>query len=165
MKTPVHIVAAGALVTRGDEVLIQYSDRRGWEFPGGQVEQGESIIDGLLREIEEETGVTARVTAFVGVYSNLTQKQGYGPLQGTLLPPIVNMDFLCEYISGEIRPSDESVKVEWVSRAEALRRVTHPVYVRRLQKMLNYDGDTVFCSFRKENTGQTEWIDEVILKK
>lgn len=54
---PVHIVSAAGLVRRGDEVLLVRSPRRGWEFPGGQVEQGESVLAALHREIWEETGV------------------------------------------------------------------------------------------------------------
>lgn len=32
-----------------------------WEFPGGSVEKGESLLEATKREVEEETGVTVRV--------------------------------------------------------------------------------------------------------
>ena len=42
MKFPTHIVAAGALVTnQKNEVLLVKNPHRGWEFPGGQIENGE----------------------------------------------------------------------------------------------------------------------------
>ena len=91
MDLPVHIISAGGLVMRGDKVLLQRSERRGWEFPGGMVEEGEGVIDGLLREIREETGVVVRPVSFVGAYSCLTRRPGYGPLEGTMLPPVLSV--------------------------------------------------------------------------
>lgn len=49
-----------------DKVLLIKSERRGWEFPGGVLEQGESIFDGLKREIFEESGIIAEPEKFVG---------------------------------------------------------------------------------------------------
>jgi 8-oxo-dGTP diphosphatase len=85
---PKHIVAAGGFVTNSQgQVLLIKSPRYGdWEFPGGQVEEGETIPHALGREIFEETGITVRVKSLVGIYSN------------TRTPPIVNLDFICEYI-------------------------------------------------------------------
>ena len=54
----VHFVSAAGLVYKDGKVLLIRSERRGWEFPGGIVEQGEAILDGLKREIFEETGIT-----------------------------------------------------------------------------------------------------------
>ncbi len=60
---PVHIVAAGGFVVNAaGKVLMLKSPRYGdWEFPGGQVEEGETIPHALEREIFEETGIVARV--------------------------------------------------------------------------------------------------------
>ena len=55
----VHFVSAAGVVFREGKVLMIRSERRGWEFPGGVVEQGEAILDGLKREILEESGITA----------------------------------------------------------------------------------------------------------
>ncbi len=60
MRLPAHIVSAAGLARRGSEVLLVRSPRRGWEFPGGEAEPGESVMDALAREIREETGAEAR---------------------------------------------------------------------------------------------------------
>ena len=149
MRLPAHIVSAAGLARRGSEVLLVRSPRRGWEFPGGEAEPGESVMDALAREIREETGAEAR-------------QPGYGPLEGTALPVIVNLTFLCEYAGGELKPSEESIKVAWVSREEARRRVMFPPIARRLAHMLDYDGRTRFESFRM-NGGEMEIFQEIIL--
>jgi len=69
---PKHIVAVSGLITNAkNEVLLILSPQRGWEFPGGQDEEGENIIRGLKREILEETDVKVKVGQLVGIYSNI----------------------------------------------------------------------------------------------
>ena len=45
---PLHFISVAGLVYKGDEVLLIKSKRRGWEIPGGVVEQGEDIILSLI---------------------------------------------------------------------------------------------------------------------
>ena len=137
MSYPTHIVAAGGLVTNQQgQVLMLKSPRYGdWEFPGGQVEEGETIPHALEREILEETGVVARVRSLVGIYSN------------TRRPPIVNMDFICEYISGELETSNESVEVKWVNRAETLELVKREAIRKRLKNMLEFAGEITYRAY------------------
>lgn len=63
---PQHIVAVAALVRNAqDQILLVHSPRGDWEFPGGQVEEGETLTQALQREILEETGVSASVGALL----------------------------------------------------------------------------------------------------
>ena len=64
----VHFVSAAGVVVRDGRVLLIRSARRGWEFPGGIVEQGEAILDGLKREIFEESGIDAEPEWMTGIY-------------------------------------------------------------------------------------------------
>ena len=59
-------LVAAALLLREDKVLACQRTKYQtmplkWEFPGGQVEQGEQPTDALRRELEEELGIAARV--------------------------------------------------------------------------------------------------------
>ena len=117
---PKHIVAAGMLVERGDEVLLVKTERRGWEFPGGQIEEGESVLDGVIREVREEANIVASADRLVGVYSNLSNHR-------------VIFDFLGSWLSGDARIGEETLDVAWVQRATPLK-----VTSRVLQFLLFY---------------------------
>lgn len=134
---PMHIVAAGGFVTNSEgQVLLIKSPRYGdWEFPGGQVEEGETIPHALEREVFEETGIVVQVKSLVGIYSN------------TRKPSIVIMDFICEYVSGEPKPGEESTQVEWVDRAEALSRVKREAIYKRLKNMLEFSGEITYRAY------------------
>ena len=72
MTRPKCIVAVSALIShQNGKVLLIRSPRRGWEFLGRQVEEGENLMEALQREIQEEAGVTASIGALVGTYSNI----------------------------------------------------------------------------------------------
>lgn len=131
-----HIVAASALITNSEgDVLLIKSPRRGWEPPGGQVEVGETLIDALIREIQEETGVTAEIGDLVGVYSNLKP------------PTKVIFGFIGAYIDGDLTTSHESPEVAWVARDEVLTLVTHPAVKVRLQDALEFVGQVIYRAY------------------
>ena len=141
---PIHTVAVGGFVTKGrDEVLLVRSPRRGWEFPGGVVESGESLPQALMREIREESGAVVRITGIVGVYTNIEKN-------------IVNIDFRCLYESGSLEVSDESLEVGWFPIGQAEKLITHPLYRHRFHNMTE-SGERFYCdAFRKEPFCVTE---------
>lgn len=62
-------VAVAAVAARGREVLLirrRYPPNAGkWSLPGGYLELGESLVEGVLREVREETGVNGVVKRFI----------------------------------------------------------------------------------------------------
>lgn len=135
MPIPKHIVAVAGLVTDSKKrVLMIRSPRRDWEFPGGQVEEGESLTDALRREVLEETGIMVSVAALVGVYSNTKSH-------------IVMFDFLCDIVGGELATSAESPEVAWVERDESLARIIRPAIRDRMRDMLEFDGQVVYRAY------------------
>ena len=153
---PMHVVAVGGFVTNEQgQVLMIKSPRYGdWEFPGGQVEEREILTHALKREVFEETGVTVKVKSLVGIYSNTRE------------PSIVMMDFICEYVSGEPIPSEESQEVEWVNRDDVLSRIKRKSICKRMKDMLEFSGEIVYRAYlvdpNQVDRKYTEWEDRKI---
>ena len=77
-----------------------------WEFRGGKVEAGESSESALVRELEEELGITVRPWKAL---TPVTHDYGRGPIR---LSP-----FLCTVISGTLHPHEHS-ELRWCSTDE-----------------------------------------------
>src|SRR5580658_5805778 len=72
-QPPNHSVSVAGVVVddQGRARLIQRRDNHHWEAPGGVLELGESIDDGLRREVREETGLDVEPVMLTGVYKNM----------------------------------------------------------------------------------------------
>ena len=143
MVFPTHIVAAGAMVTNEKgEVLLVKNPRRGWEFPGGQVENGEDLIQAVIREVKEEAGVDIKVISLAGVYSNTKSYLGWD--NKTFVPTKVIFDFIAEYIDGELKTSEESIEVGWFEKDQVMDLITEPYIKDRMNDMLEYKGKITY---------------------
>jgi 8-oxo-dGTP diphosphatase len=130
-----------ALITNdADQILIQLSPRRGWEFPGGRVEEGEDLIEALTREIKEESGLDVEVGPLISVFSNLKN-------------PAVIFGFRCKYISGELRTSAESLNFKWSSSDNVTRFISHPALLDIAQDMLSFCGTVTYRSYETTMDG------------
>ncbi|MDA0159573.1 NUDIX domain-containing protein [Solirubrobacter ginsenosidimutans] len=118
-------VAAAILDDQGRFLVIRRADNGNWEPPGGVLELDESITDGLVREVHEETGLDIRPLALTGVYKNM--------IRG-----IVALVFRCDVIAGTARASDEAAEVDWLRPEELMRRMSD-AYSARLLDALTLD--------------------------
>lgn len=95
------------LVRRGNDILLQdrvKADWRGYALPGGHVEPGESIVGAVVREMQEETGLTVLDPRLCGVKQFPVDTGRYLVLL-----------FACDRYEGELSSSEEG-KMEWVPR-------------------------------------------------
>lgn len=94
-------------IRSGSRILLQRrvkADWRGYTLPGGHIEPGESVVDAVIREMREETGLTVPHPRLCGV------KQF--PLDGGRYLVFL---FTADEFTGELRSSDEGA-MEWVER-------------------------------------------------
>lgn len=135
---PTHLVSVAALVTNDQgEILLVKSPWRGWEYPGGLIEPGETFQQALHREVMEEAGVEIEITGFVGICKNIERD-------------IVNIDFTAKYLRGELRTSEESTEVVWATPEKAMEMIQFPLTKKRLANMLAGREEAVLFCFKRE---------------
>ncbi len=143
---PTHIVsAAGAVTNEKGEILLVNDYRHGWVLPGGIVENGENVIDGVEREILEESGIIAEVGELFCVSSNTNSYPGYNGVK--VIPTKIMLDFICAAKGGDIRGSDENSESGWFSKDTALNMRTAPVIAERFRAYLEYNGRPTFLEY------------------
>lgn len=111
------VVGVGGVVISRDRVLIV---RRGrpplqgeWSIPGGMLEVGETLVEGVRRELGEETGIEVSVRGVIEVLEKISLDG-----QGKPAYHYVILDYFCEAIRGEARPGGDVTGVAWVSRTD-----------------------------------------------
>lgn len=112
--TPVRLVVGAAIVDDLERPARLLSARRtepsalagGWELPGGKVDDGESPLSALHREVLEELGVRIRLGAHVP-----------GPLPGATWPlgdRYEMLVWLAEVVDGEPAPIEDHDELRWL---------------------------------------------------
>lgn len=99
--------AAAAIIRdeRGQVLLIRRGDGHGWSLPGGLMEPGESVAGCLVREVQEETGLTVEPERLVGVYSD--PAVNHITFANGDQVHLVSSTFECRVIGGHLRPDGE----------------------------------------------------------
>ena len=111
------IVGVGAVIVARDRAVVV---RRAaeplagvWSIPGGVLELGETLRDGVAREALEETGLTVAVHDVLGVFDRILPDR-----DGRTQFHYVLIDFLCTRISGELRAGADAAEARWLTAAE-----------------------------------------------
>jgi ADP-ribose pyrophosphatase YjhB (NUDIX family) len=110
------LVGVGAIVVQGNRVLLV---RRGteplrghWSLPGGVLELGEALTDGVIREVREETGIAVEPVELVELLDRIHREGERVRFH------YVIADYLCRVVGGELLAGSDADAVRWVERAE-----------------------------------------------
>jgi 8-oxo-dGTP diphosphatase len=135
---PAHpLVGVGAvIVDENGRVLLVRRARPPleghWSLPGGLLELGETLIEGVRREVAEETGVIVEPQAIVEVVDRIYIMEESGTERAEDSPEsretkvglrqvryhYVIVDYWCRVRGGVLRPASDASDVAWVTRAE-----------------------------------------------
>jgi 8-oxo-dGTP diphosphatase len=110
------LVGVGAIIVSNGRVLLVCRGREPlkghWTLPGGVLELGESLIEGVKREIAEETGLEVEPIELVELLDRI-HREGE-----KVRYHYVIADYLCRVTGGELRAASDADAVRWVERAE-----------------------------------------------
>jgi len=123
------------LIRRGSEPLLGE-----WSIPGGTLELGESLQEGVARELLEETGIEVRVLDQIEVFDRIFLEQGPGrDLKGKPRFHFVIVDYLCERLAGEPRAGSDVTDVAFAREEELSRFYLTETATRVLKKAFAMD--------------------------
>jgi 8-oxo-dGTP diphosphatase len=129
------LVGVGAIVVDKGRVLLVCRGREPmkghWTLPGGVLELGESLADGVKREVAEETGLEVEPLELIELLDRI-HREGE-----KVRYHYVIADYLCRVTGGELRAASDADAVRWVERAQwnshsALK--LDPITVRVIEK-------------------------------
>jgi 8-oxo-dGTP diphosphatase len=114
------IVGVGAVVVHQGRVLLVQRDQEPskgkWSLPGGMLELGESLAQGVAREVQEETGLNVEAIELVELIDRIYRESD---LSGDRVRyHFVIADYLCRVVGGTLRAASDAAAVRWVERAE-----------------------------------------------
>ena len=126
------IIAGGRtlLIRRGSAPLEGQ-----WSIPGGMLELGESIIEGVRRELAEETGIEVRVLELIEVFERVIPGES-----GRIRYHFVILDYLCEMVSGEARAASDVIDVAWAGEEELEKFALTPIAIRVIRRAFEMVG-------------------------
>ncbi len=131
----------GAVFRDGKLLLVRERQDGGWTMPGGWADVGDVPSKAVEREVFEEAGFMVKARKVIGVYD----ANRIGPLEVFHAFKIV---FLCEILSGEATPSDETSEVAFFSYDELPQTLsgerTRPRHLLDALAALNQDLQTTF---------------------
>ncbi|MFZ0635113.1 MAG: NUDIX hydrolase [Candidatus Acidiferrales bacterium] len=128
----------GVVIHDGCALLI----RRGtpplqgeWSIPGGTLELGETISDGVRRELLEETGIEVRVLHLIEVFDRI-----FLDSDERIQYHFVILDYLCEWVRGEARPGSDVTDVAWAREGDLAKYRLSEAASRVIRKAFGLEG-------------------------
>lgn len=114
------IVGVGAVVVDAGRVLLVQRGREPlkgkWSLPGGMLEVGESLHEGVVREVEEETGLKVEPIELIELLDRIVRDETAGGER--IRFHYVIADYLCRVIGGALKAASDAEAVRWVESAE-----------------------------------------------
>ena len=110
-KQAVFQISVKILMRDGNKILLTRAQKGDIDLPGGRIDTGEEMIpfgDTIAREVREELGESVKFRLGPVLF---VHHVGYVQEEGWVL----NIVFDAEYISGDIKLSEEHISYEWVN--------------------------------------------------
>ncbi|MBM3148419.1 MAG: NUDIX domain-containing protein [Chloroflexi bacterium] len=117
---PARIVVAVGVVIEDDlgrVLLVKHKPERGgfwqgkWICPGGELEVGEEIGEGIRREIREETGLEVDLVKALPAFDRIVKRDGKVKLH------VIYVDYEAKLVGGELKADSDVGEAKWVKKS------------------------------------------------
>ena len=116
------VVGLGVVVWKHDKVLLvkrgKHPRKNQWSIPGGAQELGETVEQGAIREVKEETGVTIKLIGLIDVVDGI-----FDDGAGDISDHYTLVDFAAEWIAGDAVASGDASETRWATLEDADRLI------------------------------------------
>lgn len=133
------LVGLGAIVWKDGRVLMVKRGRPPgegiWSLPGGLQLVGETVAEGIRREISEETGVEIELLGLVEVIDSVRRDAA-----GRVLYHFTIIDYAARWVAGEAVAGDDAADVAWVAPEDLDRLDTWAETARVIEKSRDWLG-------------------------
>ncbi len=128
------IAAVGAFIVREDGriLMVRRAHDPGageWSIPGGAIELGETSVEAVRREVEEEVGIRISEPKLIDIYDSIFRDSW-----GRIRYHYVIIEYVARPLSLDVRPSREVLEYRWLGLGEIMDMETVPsvkVVIRR----------------------------------
>ena len=123
-------VGQKAFIKKGNEVLVLGNSHGHVDYPGGKIQVGETdLVESLKREVREETGLEISVGEPFATWTHVMPDSHR--LAGKT---VFLIGYKCEYVSGEVKLSDEHDKFTWVTKDNYTKVDNGALYFKILKR-------------------------------
>jgi ADP-ribose pyrophosphatase YjhB (NUDIX family) len=134
------VVGVAGIVIRDERVLlVQRGESRmqgRWSIPGGCLELGETVQQGVERELREETCLEVRCVALVDAVDAIDKDES-----GRIRFDFVILNYLCKWLTGEAVTSSDAADHAWVLESELANYQVDAVAAEVTRKAFRMHGD------------------------
>jgi 8-oxo-dGTP diphosphatase len=116
--SPQILVAVGAVIEDdgGRILLVKHKQERGgywqgkWICPGGELEFGEEIEEGIKREVKEETNLEVDLVTPLVPFDRIVKVDGKTSLH------VIYIDYVARLVDGELKVGSDAGEALWVDK-------------------------------------------------
>jgi len=126
------MIAVGAIIEDNREriLLVKHVPARGgfwqdkWICPGGKLEEGETIEEGIKREVKEETGLEIELIRPLVPFDRIVKEDNRTVLH------VIYIDYMARFVGGELKPDSDVGEGCWVEKKDLHKLDLHDDTVR-----------------------------------
>ena len=118
-----YITCAALVISEDGKILLKRDPVRGWELPGGNLDEGESLSQCAIREVKEETGIDVEIVKFSGITHEVKNQ-------------VLIAFWIARPIGGQLETCSESLEVGFFEVQEGLALVERDDFREEIVKCL-----------------------------